>query len=286
MPEEFGVECVPIKVDLSAGDMLEQVVEAVGDREVGLMVYNAAHSDLGPYYKPTGGLGLEKARIAVNVSGPMLLTYRLAKPMLAKRAGGILLMTSGTGFQGCPYYSAYAATRAYCINLGESLWHEFKPYNVHVLAVAAGMTLSSAAEGMKHINSEMLQTTEEVVDEAMNAFGEQPLCIPGEYNRFLREQMDQLTVEQQITTMADHPATHFLGGRRPTSTSDNFVGQIGFLHGNTSMSGNGRVAIAAAVRTSVRLHLSGLHGRCTSGLLGAFRGGLTSVPLPKTYSGL
>ena len=36
----------------------------------------------------TDGLELEKARIAVNVSGPLLLTYHFAKPMLARRAGG------------------------------------------------------------------------------------------------------------------------------------------------------------------------------------------------------
>ena len=124
-------------------------------------------------------------------------------------------MTSGTGFQGSPYYSAYAATRAYCINLGESLWYEFKPYEVDVLAVAAGMTLSSTADDMKHIDAERLQTTEQVVDEAMNALGEQPLCIPGEYNRTLREQMDQLPIEQQITMMADHPVTQFMGGTLP-----------------------------------------------------------------------
>ena len=113
LPDEFGVECLAAQVDLSADDLLDQVATAVGDREVGLMVYNAAISDLGPFFKPNTGLDFEKARIAVNVSGPMLLTYHFARPMLARRSGGIVLMTSGTGFQGSPYYAAYAATRAY-----------------------------------------------------------------------------------------------------------------------------------------------------------------------------
>ncbi len=215
LPEEYGVECLPVQVDLSAGDMLDQVTSAVGDRAVGLVVYNAAISDVGPFYKSNSGLDLEKARIAVNVSGPMLLTYHFARPMLARRAGGIVLMTSGTGFQGSPYYSAYSATKAYSTVLGEALWHEFKPYDVGVLAVAAGLTLSSAAEGMKHIDAEKLQTTEEVVEEAMGALGKQPLLIPGEYNRSLREELDQLPIEQQIAAIADHALTNFLGGMRP-----------------------------------------------------------------------
>ncbi len=220
LTEDYEVECLPVKVDLSAEDMLEQVVAAVGEREVGLLVYNAAISDVGPFYKPNTGLAFEKARIAVNVSGPMQLTYHFAKPMLARRAGGIVLMSSGTGLQGAPYYSAYSATKAYSIILGEALWHEFKPYNVSVLAVAAGLTLSSVAEGFKHIDPEQLQTTEEVVEEAMKTLGEQPLLIPGEYNRADREKLDRLPLEQRIAAMADHAMTNFLGGSPPEQVID------------------------------------------------------------------
>ena len=140
--------------------------------------------------------------------------------MRLESAGGIVLMTSGTGFQGSPYYAAYAATRAYCINLGESLWYEFKPYNVNVLAVAAGLTLSTAAEGMKHIDAEKLQTTKDVVEEAMDALGEQPLLHSGEYNRAYREKMLQLPLEDQIAAIADHAITNFLGGTTPEQAID------------------------------------------------------------------
>ncbi len=220
LPGEFGVECLPVQVDLSADEMLDHVIDAVGDREVGLLVYNAAIADVGPFYKPNTGLDFEKARIAVNVSGPMLLTYHFARPMLARRAGGIVLMSSGAGMQGAPYYSAYSATKAYSITLGEALWHEFKPYNVGVLAVAAGLTLSTAAEGMKHIDAEQLQTTEQVVEEAMNALGTRPLLIPGEYNRTNHEKLNQLPLEQQIAAIADHAVSNFLGGKPPEQAID------------------------------------------------------------------
>ena len=220
LPEEFGVECLPVQLNLSADDMLERVVDAVGDREVGLLVYNAAISDVGPFYKPNTGLDFEKARIAVNVSGPMQLTYHFAKPMLARRAGGIVLMSSGTGLQGAPYYSAYSATKAYSIVLGEALWYEFKPYNVDVLAVAAGLTLSSVSEAFKHIDPEQLQTTEQVVEEAMKTLGEQPLLIPGDYNRATHEKLNQLPLEQAIAGIGDHAVTNFLGGTPPEQVID------------------------------------------------------------------
>ncbi len=220
LPEDFGVECLPLQVDLSADNMLEQVVDAIGDREVGLLVYNAAISDVGPFYKPNTGLDFEKARVAVNVSGPLLLAYHFARPMLARRAGGIVLMSSGTGLQGSPYYSAYSATKAYSITLGEALWYEFKPYNVAVLAVAAGLTLSSVAEAFKHIDPEKLQTTEEVVEQAMKSLGEQPLLIPGEYNSTYHEKLNALPLEQAIADIGEHAVTNFLGGTPPEQAVD------------------------------------------------------------------
>ena len=134
LTKAHGVECLAVKVDLSAPDMLEQVVAAVGKREVGLMVYNAGIADVGPFFKPNTGLDFEKMKIAVNVTGPLLLTYHFAKPMLARQAGGIVLMSSGAGLKGAPYYAHYSATKAYDIALGQALWGEFKPYNVDVLA--------------------------------------------------------------------------------------------------------------------------------------------------------
>ncbi len=215
---EHGVECLPVKIDLSADDMLEQVTGAVEEREVGLMVYNAAISDVGPFFKPNTGLDFEKARIAVNVTGPLELTYHFARPMLARRAGGVILMASGAGMQGSPFYSAYSATKAYSITLCEALWYEFKPYDVDVLAVAAGLTLSSALSDEhlpEGIDRAALQTVDEVVTEAMATLGKQPVLVPGEYNRASREALEQLPLEQRITAIAQHAVDNFMGGSPP-----------------------------------------------------------------------
>ena len=220
LPNEFGVECLPFCIDLSADDMLEQVIDSVGDREVGLLVYNAAISDVGPFYKNETGLGFETTRLAVNVTGPLLLTYHFAKPMLARRSGGIVLMSSGTGLKGAPYYAAYSATKAYQIALGEALWGEFKPYDVDVLAVAAGMTLSTAAKGFGHLDTSSFQTPEECVDEAMAALGKLPLIVSGENNRANFEKMKQMPDEQAIGQLAEHAITNFLGGRPPKQAID------------------------------------------------------------------
>ncbi len=216
----LGVDCLVVNTDLSAADMLEQVTAAVGEREVGLLVYNAAVSDVGPFYKQETGLDLEKARIAVNVSGPLLLTYHFAKPMLQRRAGGIILMSSGAGLKGAPYYAAYSATKAYNIALGEALWYEFKPYGVDVLAVAGGMTLSTAAAGFTHLDTSSFQTPEQLVEEAVSVLGKQPLIISGESHRAGVEQLKQLPDEVRIQYLAEHAIDNFLGGSRPDQVID------------------------------------------------------------------
>jgi len=215
LTKEHGVECLPVKVDLSAADMLEQVVHAVGEREVGLMIYNAGIADVGPFFKPNTGLEFEKKRIAVNVTGPLVLTYHFAKPMLARKAGGIVLMSSGAGLKGAPYYAAYSATKAYDIALGQALWGEFKPYNVDVLAVAAGMTLSTASEGFKHLDTSKFQTPQQLVDEAMDALGKMPMIVSEESHRANHEKMKQVPDEMIIGYLADHAITNFLGGTPP-----------------------------------------------------------------------
>lgn len=218
LPKEFGVECLPVNIDLASADLLEQLVDVVGDREVGLLVYNAGIADVGPFFKADTGLEFEKTRIAVNVTGPLLLTYHFAKPMLRREAGGIVLMSSGAGLKGAPYYAHYSATKAYDIALGQALWAEFKPYNVDVIAVAAGMTLSTAAEGFRHLDTSSFQTPEQLVDEVMGALGKMPMLVAEANHRANHEKMKVLPDETVIDYLANHAIDNFLQGRRPRQT--------------------------------------------------------------------
>ncbi len=218
LESEHGVTCVSIVADLSGQNVLETVVEAVAEREVGMLVYNAAMADVGPFYKSEFDLDYELDKARVNMLSPLALLYQFARPMLARKRGGIVLMSSGSGLQGSPYYSHYAATKAYNIILAESLWYEFKPYHVDVLACIAGMTLSPAVaaavergEGQRSI----YQTPAEVVVEAMAALGESPSHICGVHNRDSQGLLNKLPREQAVSAIAKHAIDNFLGGKVP-----------------------------------------------------------------------
>jgi len=213
--EQYGVECLPLEIDLSRTDLLAAVTEAIGDREVGMLVYNAGLADVGPFYKADTGLDFELMKIAINVTGPFVLSYHFGREMLRRRRGGIVLMSSGAGLQGSPYYAHYSATKAYDIVLAEALWGEFKPYDVDVLACVAGMTLSTAAKGYQHLDTSKMQTTEELVEEAMGALGNQPMLIANEFNRKNRELTKDMPQTKLIEIMARHAIDNFLGGKPP-----------------------------------------------------------------------
>jgi short-subunit dehydrogenase len=212
---EYGVECLGVQIDLAQPDMLDSVTRAVGDREVGLLVYNAGLADVGPFFKADTGLEYELRKIAINVTGPFVLSYHFAKPMLARKSGGIILMSSGAGLQGAPYYAHYSATKAYDITLAEAMWGEFKPHNVDVLACVAGMTLSTAAKGYQHLDTSTFQTTTELVEETMAALGNQCTLIAGELNRQARQALNAMPREQLIEIMAQHAIDNFLAGEVP-----------------------------------------------------------------------
>ncbi|MFT5576285.1 MAG: short-subunit dehydrogenase [Bermanella sp.] len=215
---EFGVTCVPVDADLADRAILETVTEVVAEREVGLLVYNAALADVGPFFKTETGLDHELDKAQVNMLSPLSLIYHFAQPMLARKCGGVVLMSSGAGLQGSPYYSHYAATKAYSIILAESLWYEFKPYHVDVLACIAGMTLSpgvAAAVERGEGQRSTYQSPDEVVQEAMAALGVAPSHICGLHNRDNQALLHSLPRDQAVSAIAGHALDNFLDGKPP-----------------------------------------------------------------------
>jgi short-subunit dehydrogenase len=124
LAKKYKVETKIIVLDLSASDAAEQIHNEVNGLEIGLLVYNAAFSAIGPF--------LERpfidhfGEIQTNVLSPLKLVYLFTSRMLARRRGGIVLMSPLSAFQGSAYISTYAATKAFNIILAEGLWEEWR----------------------------------------------------------------------------------------------------------------------------------------------------------------
>ena len=133
-----AVEARPLIADLSDRGFIDLVEGAVAQTQVGLLVCNAAFGRTGPFLDET----LEELlrAVDVNCAATVALTHLLAPRMVDRGRGGILLVASGTALHGSPGHANYAATKAFDLVLGESLWDEFREHGVDVLAFVPGPT--------------------------------------------------------------------------------------------------------------------------------------------------
>lgn len=180
----FPVEIKKIECDLASPEGIEKVKDALEEINIGLFIYNACSSLVGPFlsYSPEDHLNV----IDVNCRGPLLLTRYFGKRMTEFRRGGIVLMSSMSGLQGTPMVASYAATKAFNLVLAQSLWKEFSCCNVDVLACVAGATLTpnylaTKLPGKRSSAPEM--EPRPVVEEAFKKLGKTPYFIPGLKNK-------------------------------------------------------------------------------------------------------
>lgn len=132
-------EVLARSVDLSAPDAATQVLDLTGDREVGMLVYNAgASSRTGAFVDSDLQFALDLA--AVNVSTMMALVHACGGAMKARGRGGIIVVSSFAYLVGNPGLAAYSGSKAFSTMFCEALWHELRPHGVRVLSHVLGMT--------------------------------------------------------------------------------------------------------------------------------------------------
>ena len=179
-----GVKVRAVVADLADASFTDSLTRATGDLEVGVAVYNAALSFTGPLLD----LPLEDALrlVAVNIQGPLRFVHALAPPMLARKRGALLFMSSLAGFQGSPRLSAYASSKAFITVLGESLWSELKPRGVDVLVSAAGAIRTPGYLRSAKKDAPGTLDPSEVAELSLTHLGKGPIVVPGAVNKLAR----------------------------------------------------------------------------------------------------
>lgn len=188
---EYGVEIRRVPLDLARPDVAAALDAEISDLEVGLLVYNAALSVIGPFFDQP--IERHMTELDVNCRGQLALVSQYAPPMIGRGRGGIILMSSMAGFQGTPIVAHYAATKAYGRVFAEGMWDELRGSGVDVLACAAGATRTPAFESSKPASSSApIMEADQAVREALAALGHKPTLIPGRLNRLASVLMTRL----------------------------------------------------------------------------------------------
>jgi len=177
-----GVDVVAAPLDLAAPDLAERITDVTRDRDVGLGVYNAAFSAIGPFLDQD--LATKLRTVDVNCRGPLVLAHVLGPRLAARGRGGLILMSSLAGTQGSPLVATYAATKAFNLVLGESLWDELRTHGVDVLTCRAGATRTPNFEATRpNTDGTPVMAPGPVVAAALAALGRKPSVVPGWANR-------------------------------------------------------------------------------------------------------
>lgn len=178
---DYGVSTRVVPIDLAREDLLDALRPFIADLEIGLLVSNAGFNLSGPFTE------IPLARLVemlhVNCRASLVLTHEIGSSMARRGRGGIVVMSSISGFTPTPRWATYASTKAFNLFLAEALWHELRDRGVDVLAICPGGTRTEfqRVAGLRGAFGEM--EVGPVVALALERIGRRRLAIPGLVNR-------------------------------------------------------------------------------------------------------
>ncbi|MEU8259549.1 SDR family oxidoreductase [Micromonospora sp. NPDC048999] len=159
-----------MSADLSTDDGCAVVERRLGDEPpVGLLVNNAGMSLNTPFVRSP--IGDEARLIRLNVLAVLRLTHAALGPMVKRRKGTVINVSSVAGF-GVPMPgSTYSASKAWVTNFSESIGQSVAPFGVRVMALCPGYTRTGYHEragiNMSRIPAWLWLRPDDVVDEGL-----------------------------------------------------------------------------------------------------------------------
>jgi uncharacterized protein len=178
-----GIDVITVAMDLADGGFAEFLAAQAQQHEIGVAVYNAAYSFVGPLLASPLDDALRVTD--VNVRGPLRFVHALAPAMVERRRGAIIIMSSLAGFTGSPGLATYAASKSFLTTLAEGLWAELRPHGIDVLASCAGAISTPNYRALRRDKKDAPGTlrAEAVVAKTLAAIGNGPTVVPGSVNR-------------------------------------------------------------------------------------------------------
>ncbi len=174
-------------VDLADKTQVDALIESLArDKiDIDLLINNAGLGDSGPF--ATSDPTRIDQIIQVNMSALTLLTRKLLPPMIARKRGAILNVSSSAGFLPIPGFAVYAATKAYVTSFSEALRAELRGTGVSVSTLCPGPVHTEFGEvakrpgGQPEAGPEFVYVpVEQVARDGLAAVqADRPLVIPG-----------------------------------------------------------------------------------------------------------
>jgi short-subunit dehydrogenase len=177
---------VPIVLDLEKYGATDELASQLSRKElvVDLVVNNAGFGLLGALEAIDRGrlLGM----VDLNCRAVVDVAAHCIPGMKERRRGAMIITSSVVGAIPTPWFSVYAATKAFDLYLGEALHAECRGSGVDILTVLPGLTRTEfqAGAGMRQYHSPY-RSAEQVVTTACRALGKRSIVVDGVLNKLL-----------------------------------------------------------------------------------------------------
>ena len=133
---DYGVDTRPLCLDLARPTAARELLDFCDGLDVEVLINNAgvfSFADVSPRTPPFLELIL-----GLHVETLSKLTVLFGERMKQRGGGYILNSSSLAGYFAFPGISLYAATKGYVRLFSESLWYEYRPHHVTVMALCPG----------------------------------------------------------------------------------------------------------------------------------------------------
>ncbi|REH37770.1 hypothetical protein DFR26_1553 [Paraperlucidibaca baekdonensis] len=167
-----GINAQVIGQDLGYEGAAEELMAALGDQRVDMLINNAGFGEFGTFID--ADMKRLNQMVQLNVAALTALAHAMGRRMVAQGGGQILNVASIAGFMPGPGAAVYYASKAYVLSFSDALNYELKGHNVHVTTLCPGPTdtgFASAAnaEASAAFKWPMLSSLDSLVDYAYDS---------------------------------------------------------------------------------------------------------------------
>ncbi|MGH9776252.1 MAG: SDR family NAD(P)-dependent oxidoreductase [Candidatus Acidiferrales bacterium] len=199
-----GVRVETFACDLANPVAPEEILRFTNSKqlEIDLLINNAGFGAYGAFHKSDLARQLEMIR--VNCSAVVHLTRLYLPAMVERRRGDILIVASAAGFQGVPYISTYAATKAFDLLFAEALAEEVVRSGVRVCALCPGSTTTEFQQvaAQPDRNFRHAETAEKVARVGLEALARGKSCVISGWMNTLNTEMERFAPRRLVTRAA------------------------------------------------------------------------------------
>ena len=208
LQEQYKIQVDVIVQDLTEPKAAKTVFDIVSEKKltIDLLINNAGFGEYGDFAELNGERQVKM--IQLNILALVDLSHQFLPQMRQRRSGNIINMCSVAAFQPMPYFSVYAASKAFVLSFSEALWAENRSYGVHVLAVCPGPTETNFFQEagfpatLVNVAAANYTLTKVVVRDALKAVEKQhPSLIPGNIGNQLIANLHRFLPRSALATL-------------------------------------------------------------------------------------